>query len=451
MTLGLRRVLYIVFIAAFLVITPLLILYANGYELSLGKKGFVKTGMFIFDSEPRGATIYLDGVPQNTFFNRYFSKTKNYFTTPAKIKGLKPGEYDVKFELPGYWPWQKKLSILPGNSTYAEDVILFKSNLPLALAPGEIKDFSVSPDGESGVIRTDRTYYLFDLKDETVEDLALPAGAAPLWSAGGGNVLIGDRIIRLAEPSKPLASSDFFKPILARWDAAEDDKLYYLEKQNIYAFSLADRKSTLVAALDGAAIPQTIIDFFIKDGYLFYVSSGLSGSSFNVYNIARTRLERAGRLPTATGYAFINPGNDLINLLDRDHGTLYLLNPGLPLTPVVDEIKNAVRAAWTSDKNLLYANDYEIWQYDLPSRTKRLITRLGEKITGIAWHPSGNYVIYSTDQAIKIIELDERNKLNVTEILKLDRIDSLYLTRDGRALYFYGVIGKQKGLYKLIL
>lgn len=106
---------------------------------------------------------------------------------------------------------------------------------------------------------------------------------------------------------------------------------------------------------------------------------------------------------------------------------------------------------WINDNKLLYSNDFEIWLYDLNNHKKTILTRISEPITGIIWHPSNNYVIYSTDKSINIIELDEREKRNITELICLDKISSLNLSQKGDILYFMAKIGNQEGLYKLAI
>ncbi|KKR32678.1 MAG: hypothetical protein UT64_C0026G0020 [Candidatus Falkowbacteria bacterium GW2011_GWF2_39_8] len=101
MTLTTRRFLYITFILSFLIITPLVILYANGYTFSLNKKSIVKTGMLVLNTKPESANIYLNGVPEETFLGSYFGK-RIKVTTPAKIKNIIPGEYLVRVELENY-------------------------------------------------------------------------------------------------------------------------------------------------------------------------------------------------------------------------------------------------------------------------------------------------------------------------------------------------------------
>ena len=84
----------LIFILLFLIIAPAIILYAAGFKLSKNGLAIQKTGMFIIDSNPRGAKIFINGQVQKKFINILFNKNR-FITTPAKIKNLLPGEYDL--------------------------------------------------------------------------------------------------------------------------------------------------------------------------------------------------------------------------------------------------------------------------------------------------------------------------------------------------------------------
>ena len=125
-----RDLMFILFIVLFVVLTFLLSLYATGYRLDLNRalSGHVlqKTGTLILASTPKGADIYLDGK-QTKSSGSIFG---DYATTPAKVKNLLPKEYLVEVRLDGYWPWEKKMTIYGGESTYAENIVLFKRCTP---------------------------------------------------------------------------------------------------------------------------------------------------------------------------------------------------------------------------------------------------------------------------------------------------------------------------------
>lgn len=262
MSIKIRQIICLFFYLIFFIITPLIVAYAAGYKFDFNKKRLQKTGIFILDSKPQNAKIFINNQVQQKF-NFFFNKP-NYTTTPTKITNLLPGEYTVKLELIGYWPWEKKLKINSGNSTYAEDIFLFKQSAPILI------------------------------KDTTK---------------------IND-------------------------------------------------------SLSNSEIPS------------------------------------------------------IIN----------------------DNIKYIIRI---NDSKILHANDFEIWVNDLINNKQTLITRISDNITGIVWHPSNNYIIYSTNNAINAIEMDDREKRNNTELIKFNKISSLSINQKGTSLYFSTKTNSQEEFYRL--
>ncbi|MDO9399785.1 MAG: PEGA domain-containing protein [bacterium] len=277
MTIKTRQIICIFLYLTFFIATPLIIAYAAGYKFNFNKNrtmpfSLQKTGMFILDSQPPNAKIFINNQIQQNLINKIFFNKTNNITTPAKIKNLLPGEYTIKLELPGYWPWEKKLRITSGNSTYAENIFLFKQSAPVLIKATEINNLA---------------------NKNTIE------------------------------------SSD-----------------------------------------------SEVLSRFKKNNNIKYA--------------------------------------ELIN-----------------------------------DSKLIYANDFEIWLNDLADKKQTLITRISDNITGIAWHPSNNYIIYSTDKTINVIEMDEREKRSNTELIKFDKISSLFINPKGTTLYFQAKVDDQEGLYKL--
>ena len=135
MTLRSRRVVYITFIAIFLLITPVIILYTAGYRYNFQKHKIQKTGIFILKSEPTGASVYLNGKLRNE-------------ATPARIANLLPGDYAVKIEKENFYPWQKNLPVESRLTTFAENIFLFKKSLPLEVVETGSEFFSLSPNGQ---------------------------------------------------------------------------------------------------------------------------------------------------------------------------------------------------------------------------------------------------------------------------------------------------------------
>ncbi|HPW34524.1 MAG TPA: hypothetical protein PK367_02050, partial [Candidatus Paceibacterota bacterium] len=96
-----RDWLFILFIILFVIITFFVSVYAAGY--SLNKRWpprfdqiFQKTGMLIVDSEPSGASIFLNGERRRKSILLDIGRSDAL--TPQKIKNLPPGEYILMLE-----------------------------------------------------------------------------------------------------------------------------------------------------------------------------------------------------------------------------------------------------------------------------------------------------------------------------------------------------------------
>ena len=134
-----RDYIFYFFIFFFITGTVLISLYASGYKFNLSwplkfNRILIKTGMIAVDTVPSGAIVYLNDKPQANFSLNPFKK--EYLTTAVKVKNVLPGEYDLRLERAGYWPFQKKINVYSGQTTFAEDINLFRNSAPLLLAAG---------------------------------------------------------------------------------------------------------------------------------------------------------------------------------------------------------------------------------------------------------------------------------------------------------------------------
>jgi PEGA domain len=91
--------------------------YARGYRFNLKTLRFQPNGIFVINSEPNGASVFIDGDLKTA--------------TNASIS-LSPGTYDVEVRKDGYFSWYKRLTIEKEIVTQAT-VSLFK-NVP-SLSP----------------------------------------------------------------------------------------------------------------------------------------------------------------------------------------------------------------------------------------------------------------------------------------------------------------------------
>lgn len=106
-----RRIIFFIFLGLYLIICPLLILYAFGYIFNPGKQEIRQTGLIYLSSAPEGAEVYL-------------GKSRYKYKTPASINELNPGDYKISLKLKGYKPWVQVVSVEPGRAVTFENILL---------------------------------------------------------------------------------------------------------------------------------------------------------------------------------------------------------------------------------------------------------------------------------------------------------------------------------------
>jgi len=93
-------------------------------------------------------------------------------------------------------------------------------------------------------------------------------------------------------------------------------------------------------------------------------------------------------------------------------------------------------------KKLAYVSNNEIWiffltnVYDQPSRSageKVFLVRLADKITDLFWINS-DYLVFSAGDRIKISETDNRDSLNVIEIIET-KTPEIFWSESEKRLY----------------
>lgn len=134
MTIKTRRFLSIFFIFLFCVLTPLIILYASGYELNLNYRILEKTGTIIIKTTPKNANISLSKINY-----KEAASTQNYLS-PTRIEWLKPGEYNISIQFKNYYSYIKQVAVKANSAVYLDNVYLIKQTSPQIINDLELRD-----------------------------------------------------------------------------------------------------------------------------------------------------------------------------------------------------------------------------------------------------------------------------------------------------------------------
>jgi len=222
MTRRTRRIIFYLFLMAFIFLAPMIILYARGYTFDWDEKTIVATGGIYLKSYPSGAEIFVNEKPKG--------KTSGY------IKRLVPKAYEVKIIKENYHPWQKNLTVKPELVTKASNVLLVPFNPKISLVSKNEEIYSEIyssfknpyPANLNETIKKKSKYTIFDINNVNFD----PKKERIYF-------LSNNNLYYLDESLSPILISNVLNYVLGR------DKIIYLEyfTGQIYELNLDNLES----------------------------------------------------------------------------------------------------------------------------------------------------------------------------------------------------------------
>lgn len=421
-----RNVLIIIFGIIFILAIPMVILYCQGYRFDFEAKKIIKTGGFAFKAQPKNCEVYI---------NDKFIKKTDFIFGEVFIKNLLPKKYNVKVKKQGFSTWEKNLEVKEKMVTEAKNVLLFpkENNFSVFLSDIDIENYYFSPDEKKIILKknTENTWELsvFNLENNQ-ENLLLKEGEYfkqkeveildLKWSPDSKKILLKTEIKKenqhfiidaLKENKEYIFSLDYLgKPKEILFNNQNPEELFFLKttatgtnlfKTNFYQKSLSELplKNALAYQLFNGNI------FWLnKDGFL--TKSDLSGDNSEILNKKSFPIEQSLECEIK-----IMPNQKIF--LNNKNG-FYLFNPE---TEIFEKILNSIKdfKASPDSKNIYFSDNYEIWLSDESLKEIIFLNRFSKKIDDIFWL-NPDYLIFNTEEKIKISEIDSRDKINIVEI-----------------------------------
>jgi len=165
-----RTVFFLTAVLVFVIGLPLILSSSLGYKFNTRTFKFTKTGIIGIKTEPDGASIYLD---------EKLLKDKS----PASIRELLPGKYNLRIELDSHYPWKGDINVPAGQVARLENIILF----PMRPDIRQINEENVTGfwvDTEKAKIyyfdAKENIIYISDLKGENFQDVGMLPGIVPV-------------------------------------------------------------------------------------------------------------------------------------------------------------------------------------------------------------------------------------------------------------------------------
>lgn len=431
--------LFLLFIFLFIIITALAWLSASGYKLNLDKpikwgRVLQKTGMLNLATLPKGAYIYLDNKPQKkTNFSLF---KKDYLTTPIKIKNLLPGDYLLRLEKENYWPLEKRIKIEPGQTTFAEDINLFKNDSPFLISESAPGKLLISPNNY--YLYLEARGEIYNIRDNLFLNTQLEAGSNGSWMKN--NYFFTNGQIVQTDKDNLLDLTTIIGAGATNWRYNNfDEKIYFINQNEISHFD--SEYKTINSLIKG----EKYLDYIVLGSDIFVITDN-NKIYLKKYSLKNLDFLGEIELPSFGKYNFIGQSAQFLELYDKTNKTLYLIN--VNNLSEIDLINNVQSWSWLNEEELLFTNGWEINIFNLISGQASLVTRVGENINSILYHKKGRYFIFTTNNNINVGDFKDGSFI---KILSAENIFEPVLDEKNDLLFFNATIDNITGAYKLLL
>jgi len=394
MTYKRRTVLFLILLVLFLIATPLTVLYCLGWRFDWNTKSIIQPGVFYFKVWPKNAEVYLDDK---------FKKKTDLFFSSVLLENLKPKKYNVEIKKDGFYGWQKNLEINKREVTESKNIVLVPKDPKFNLLNKNVEALFFSTNDKKII-----------LKEKTEEGWALKLFEI---DKNVKSHLISKKDISQEEVELfGLKFSPDSKKILLEIGLKERINYYLLEIDKIppVLTSLGSLEKPEEFFLP-SPLKKEVVALTISGDDVYY----LDDSGFLFKNEARLNLIPY-EIKKETKYEITASGS---NILLQEEDILYIFDEN---TKSFQKLFQPIKSFKFSpdSQRLVYANGHEIWvlflekKYDQPQKEKGeklFITRFSEEVGDIFWY-TNHYLIFKTNNKIKIAEIDDRDKINIVEL-----------------------------------
>ncbi len=196
MTLRKRRIILAISVLAFLILTPILLLYTLGYQIDRNFR-IGRTGGLYVSSPLSGSEI---------FVNDHREKKTNILQGGVFLQNLVTGDYPVLVTKEDYWPWLKNLEIKEGMVAEARAVLVPQSPRGEIILRGTFSNVWSSPydklllleEKKGNDVRAifylpDTDVFLTNSTSETSQLLSFKSGVLKIFWENGAVLLKGEK------------------------------------------------------------------------------------------------------------------------------------------------------------------------------------------------------------------------------------------------------------------
>ena len=452
-----KRIFFWTLFVLFWLVSAIIIGYTFGYRFSFQKGIFIYGGAITLKTTPQAVNVYLDGtlVPSGML---------NILNSSYHINGIRPGEHFLEVKAPNYQTWSKKISVHSGISTEFWNIVLAQDSYTREdYESSGIEKFFISPHKNLAAFsqQIENNFFVKILDPGTLEiDQVFSSTDYTFTNDDKENIEWSPQAHRLIIPALKNGEKNYFITIIdtketldlaslsgmsnlshVRWDPKNKDVLFFISGDSLYRMDLNDIQNKKL-------IVEHLASYDLSPKYLFYfqLPEGI------VYKTNLDGSDTPQQITTSTpdmnddSYQIITYDEVRIVFLNKSHN-LYIYNKGAEDTYFNKLSDNAQGAQFSDDgKKLLFWTDTEISVYFVskwevqPTRTENELmskTRLLDPIQNVQWVRDYEHILFTNNNKIKMIEIDNRDHRNMMDVLSLNDNSSLLVNNftDGKLYY----------------
>lgn len=456
MTKKFKRILFFVIVLTFCISTPILVLYSQGYRYDFQNYTIVQTGGLFFRVSPSASRIYI---------NDKLSRKTNFIFGSAFLSGLLPKNYEIKIEKEDYHNWQKTAQVKEQRVTEYKNIQLFPKDPHFSLLSSQIADFYTLPNQRDLLLKKEteqgwalEKMALQDTNSQTMitekdllailtlneiqprKDERLMLGGTT-FSSDGSRTLIetglnGQTFYFVLDLNEKNAYLINLKGIIKKpsFNPQNENQLFFIgsqiekEEDQYYdqeLFKYDYKEESPLAHLTMPRMEEKIISYEFVNNTVFWLNDlgflykgQLNQDEVELSEILNLKplsiLEEANyKIIVDKGSRIFIQENEILFALDQE--TRFL-------TKIFASLKELQFSP--DDKKICLRNDNEIIVNFLEEQKVQPLREKGERVRLIGINEmidqlfwlNNYYLIFSADDSIKIIEIDDRGKPNLIEL-----------------------------------
>lgn len=396
------RYLILLFICIiFFALAPLIVIYVSGKGLNFSDSTN-GTGILDVQTEPSSAQVYLNG--------------KKSDTTPATMRFVQQGTYQIEIKKDGYKNWSKSLFIESGKVTYAgtlDDAIkLLPDSNPIELSD-KIIDSALVINNLVLFSSEDKTVSIYNLNQHKVvkESPAFQEKIISFKETQSSNFVVtisdsGKFSLLDVNTLKLIDLPVQFKDS-SKIDLISENIVVALKNNSIYSYNLKTKAPAKV-------ILENVRGFTLSDNIIYAAKPG--ANSLQTYYWDGKNLTKQGVLFSGeildgkSTQLFLTNHKELFLLVDS---SLFRINSQPELLNNQVQLVNFN----PSRQELTFTTPTEIYFYNFVSSKAELFYRNTQTLTGAIVVPELGYGFVSTTKEVMAVEIDNRNGQNRYSLL----------------------------------